>query len=335
MLALILLASLSLASDSNASTPVDDSDLAPPTRIHDLVPGSVPLELAPDSIETGSATGPLSIQLLREDHGKLVEIEGLELKPETKCIEKVRVSAKLETKRFLVSDGSQTYFIAFDAPCSGTVKAIFRSDSSGGQALGIWQIARRAEKKLESSVDMSFWASSIRFIWPSDGDYYSFDRVHVTRGDHWDVVGHELGHAIYDQGEIGTSPGGEHKIDECYSAALALSEGWASFFSAWLSVDPADPDAKFEYMVPRRAPLRFETIPSDVCRGEKNEWRVTGFFWDLLDLHDDGETANETFAQLWNPLLRSDIRTTSDAAARLKANGVDPAIVDLVWKLNF
>ena len=135
---------------------------------------------------------------------------------------------------------------------------------------------------------------------------------------------------------IGVMEGGPHRIDECYSKGLALSEGWASFFSAWLSVDLKDPDAKFEYMVPRRAPLQFENIPSDVCPGEKNEWRVTGFLWDLVDIHEDFEdTLKIPFKTFWNFTLKKGFRSSSSLYKSMIKKGFPPELLKLIWEQNF
>ncbi|NDD90648.1 hypothetical protein EBZ37_00965, partial [bacterium] len=128
----------------------------------------------------------------------------------------------------------------------------------------------------------------------------------------------------------------QHKIDECYSPTLAFSEGWASYFSAFVSVASDDPDAKFEFMVPRRAPIRFETIPADVCAGEENEWRVTGFFWDLFDKNSDGESVEQGFASLWAPLEGSRVSSSSGAAKRFEARAVLPrGELEQLWRKNF
>jgi hypothetical protein len=250
---------------------------------------------------------------------------------------KLHAVAELANEHFEVQStrNSHTYTIATDLPCTGTAQLLFKSDSDAGQTLGIWQIATRARAALNASIGLTFWRSRITFAWPGDGDYYSMGTVNLTRGDYWDVVGHEMGHAIYDLGALGRFGGGQHKIDACYSAALALSEGWASFFSAWVSLNPNDPDAKFEYMVPRRAPIRFENIPADVCQGETNEWRVTGYFWDLIDLHQDGETMNESFARLWNAMKGSRVGSASEAMIRLEKAGIDVAGLRTTWNLNF
>ena len=88
-------------------------------------------------------------------------------------------------------------------------------------------------------------------------------------------------------------------------------------------------------MVPRRAPIRFENIPDDVCRGSGNEWRVTGFFWDLIDRHDDGETSAYSFADTWNILLNSRVRSAEDAAEKLRRGGMNAEHINTAWQLNF
>jgi hypothetical protein len=263
----------------------------------------------------------------------------ISLPAQTSCPSgKIHAVAELINDHFEVQStyNYHNYQIASDLPCSGSATMLFKQDSDAGQALGIWQIATKARAALNASIGLSFWRSRITFAWPADGDYYLAGTVHITRGDYWDVVGHEMGHAIYDQGGLGRFGGGEHKIDECYSKTLALSEGWASFFSGWVSVNLSDPDAKFEYMVPRRAPIRFETIPDDVCKGESNEWRVTGFFWDLIDLHvDGGEQMNESFARLWNAMRNTRVSSTSQAMQVLRKAGIDESGLQAVWTLNF
>jgi hypothetical protein len=333
-----------------------DSDLGgrPPIRTYPLSS-----ELSPDSLQTGPGTGPLTLAVLRMDHGRLTPVAELpfvfatgagnfrlttdsngtvRLPTRFRCATpKIRASAELKNEYFQVESTHDyhVYKIVADLPCTGAATMTFKPDSDAGQALGIWQIATRARAVLNASIGLSFWRSQITFAWPSDGDYYTSGTVNLTRGDHWDVVGHEMGHAIYDQGGLGRFGGGEHKIDECYSNTLALSEGWASFFSGWVSVNLADPDAKFEYMVPRRAPIRFENIPADVCKGENNEWRVTGFFWDLIDLHQDGEAMSESFARLWNAMKGSHVSSASEAMLRLEQAGIDVNGLRLVWSLNF
>lgn len=139
-------------------------------------------------------------------------------------------------------------------------------------------------------VPLDWWRFQIRTIWPGQGDYYTNNTVHLTGAEQWDVNGHEVGHAIYHQALNARSQGGFHKIDDCYSGTLALSEGFASFFSAAIHLERNDPDARFDqYLVPRRAPIRIENVPEDVCPGSRNEWRVASAFWDVYDTHVDGQ----------------------------------------------
>lgn len=249
--------------------------------------------------------------------------------------EGVRLAAKLESPQFAVTDGQRSYRIVLDAKCGALTHARFRSDSDAGQAVGIWQIGQAAKERLSAAVGLAFWTSRLDFVWPSGGDYYQWGQVNVTRGDHWDVVGHELGHGIYDLADIGSFGGGQHRIDECYTSALALSEGWASYFSGWLGVALDDPDAKFEFLVPRRAPIRFEIVPEDVCNGPTNEWRVTSFLWDVIDLTDDGEGSTEPFARVWRALTSSGSRSIDDAYRKLAAAGIPREALSVGWLLNF
>jgi hypothetical protein len=330
----------------------DDSDLSYPSSRHK----GVTLELTADETETTQAA-VTSIQLLRQQGNSVGPVAGIKISmrladgstaesvtnedgniivPNCPLADaEIGVTATLSNQYFLISNGNGTYKLTAKATCGAQTKLLFKQDSNGGQALGIWQIGYKAVTKLKAALGLDFWREQLPFIWPGAGDYYSDNEVNITRGDQWDVVGHELGHAVYDMGQIGVFGGGQHKIDECYSTALALSEGWASYFSAWLSIDPSDEDAKFEFVVPRRAPIRIETIPGDVCKGQNNEWRATGFFWDLVDLHDDGETANQSFAALWNALKGTKVRSIGDAAKRLEKAGIPASVLNTVWELNF
>ena len=236
-----------------------------------------------------------------------------------------------ERDHFRVTNGHDTYSVFFRIPCGARTEAGFKSDSIGGQALGIWRVGMLALRKMDAAVGLSFWRYPVSFNWPGNGDYYTDDTVTLTRGDQWDVVGHELGHALYDQAKIGVFGGGPHKIDECYSDDLALSEGWATFFSGWLHLSLDDPDAKLPYMTPRRAPIRLENIPDDVCRGPKNEWRVSSYLWDLIDTHVDGETAQFGFADLWKTLSGTRVASATALAATLDHAGWDHAKLEEVW----
>lgn len=176
-------------------------------------------------------------------------------------------------------------------------------DTTNAQAAFIHEIYNRYLRLFaREKLALSWWNRSIDTYWPADGDYYA-GSVNLTHADHWDVNGHEIGHAITFTGTNTRAGGGQHYIDRCYTPSLAWSEGVASFFSAAVSLDPGDPDAKFEFLVPRRAPIRIENVPEDVCKGNTNEWRVAAAMWDVYDRHDDGlDKAGLSFGTIWQAL---------------------------------
>lgn len=172
-------------------------------------------------------------------------------------------------------------------------------------------------------VPLDWWQRPIRTIWPGRGNYYTSYTINLTGAEQWDVNGHEIGHAIYHQALNAASRGGQHKIDDCYHDTLALSEGFASFFSAAVHLDKNDPDARFDqYLVPRRAPIRIENVPDDVCAGPANEWRVSSVFWDAYDTHRDGQDGlNLGLKTIFAALGRQDrptARSVTDAYGLLK-----------------
>jgi len=172
----------------------------------------------------------------------------------------------------------------------------------------------------------AWWKKPLTVVWPGDADYFSPGAwtLHLTDALAWDVVLHELGHAVMDGAMDARAAGGSHKIDECYSAGLAWSEGWATFFAGAVRLSPDDPDAKFEFLVPRRAPIRLENVPADVCRGPNNEWHVAAGLWDLHDRHADaGDAISLPFKILWAGITGGVTRSVGDAWA-LTAKNLDP-----------
>jgi hypothetical protein len=281
---------------------------------------------------------PIKIDL-KSRRGKEVLVADGQITEIKHCTQNPNGSFKIghiiNNKYFLIAS-RKTYELLFDLKCGEKTQLIFDYDSIGGQVMGILDIAQIAHSKLSKNNLLKFWTKKIKIKWPGQGDYYSYNTVNVTKGYQWDVVGHELGHAIYDQANIGAFGGGQHFIDRCYSNALALSEGWASLFSAWLKVGLKDDDAKFEYMVPRRAPLHFENIPEDVCSSHKNEWRVTGFLWDLIDLNRDIKDESElSFVSFWKFSENMNYRSAKSLAEGFVAKGFDPILMNVIWKQNF
>jgi hypothetical protein len=340
LIGLIVLFSTSAAF---AQTRTHDRDLSHPVEIRELTSGNL---IKPDRVEDGRTINGLSVQFVRMVKGVETPVEGLTFGAyrsdengfiaDSRCrAPTFSASSTLQSTRFNVGNGTSEYQLFISVKCGVQQKVVFDETSDAAQPIAIWQVATRAEKKLAKNVNMKFWSKQISFIWPADGDYYNGNRVHLTVGHQWDVVGHEMGHAIYDQANLGVFGGGEHYIDRCYGVAIALSEGWASFFSAWVSLDLADPDAHFEYMVPRRAPLGVENVPADVCAGPTNEWRVFAFLWDLIDTHDDGETMSEPFSKLWNDTLGARASSLENMKQRLIEKGWNADSVQTIWKLNF
>ncbi len=332
----------------------NDTDISGESLISEAwVSGEV---IRPDRVEEGAGVSGLSLKIVRKVKGLDVPVEGVTFRAQTVSSgasvvlrsgvdgairapgcdrESFTATAYLESPRFRIVAGASPYELVLKIRCGVEQKLVFEEATPAGQAIGIWQTAATGERKLAESVGLQFWKRTIDFEWPAKGDYYSMDRVRITRGDHWDVVGHEMGHAIYDQAGIGVFGGGQHYIDQCYTEAMAISEGWASFYSAWVALSLSDPDARFEFMVPRRAPIRIENIPADVCSKQTNEWRASGFFWDLVDLHEDGEGEAAPFARLWADTLGARASSVGKVKARLLQKGWSPERLETIWKLNF
>lgn len=243
-------------------------------------------------------------------------------------------TAKLELEKFKINGPrSRKYNLKVEGKCGEGLILTFKYNSLAGQFFGIWNLANKITHKFKAIGRENFLRGKMGIIFPASGDYYN-GRVNVTQGYQWDVVGHEIGHSIYSHSGIGRSQGGRHRIDECYTKTLAFSEGWASFFSAWVSVDLDDPDAKFRYMVQRRAPLEIEHVPADVCYGPTNEWRVYSFLWDLIDLNNDNESVNISFLDLWDLSVEKKFRSIVEYKEELLSSGFDPVVINVVWDQN-
>lgn len=295
-------------------------------------------KIKPDQIDLQRSVGQTRYGLYLQKNHKRTLIQSFELENNKNCSDGATQvkKIKLESDFFkLQDDWNIVYELNLSLKCGYQNKFIFNHDSHAGQAMGIYSIVTKAYSKFKEIGRDSFWGRKLDVIFPSDGDYYSYRTVHLTKGHYWDVVGHELGHAIYDMAKIGAWGGGSHRIDECYSNSLALSEGWASFFSAWVSVDLSDPDAKFEYMVKRRAPLEIEHVPADVCIGPNNEWRVYTFLWDIIDVNQDNESLNQSFQVLWDLTFKKNFKSIDALRDHLAHSGlVDPILLNVVYDQN-
>lgn len=223
-----------------------------------------------------------------------------------------RLRLSLDNARWVFRDKEGSSYewesSAFTLPAPAGIDLAALSPQAGSQnaKLGVLHLTYlRALDFLARLGELGWWNQALTVNWPGSADYFrSLDfSLELTEAEHWDIVLHELGHAVMHKAMKAKAAGGSHKIDECYSPALAWSEGWATFFAAAVALDRADQDAKFEFLVPRRAPIRLENVPEDVCRGQSNEWRVAAGLWDLYDDHVDGsDAAALDFGRLWRPL---------------------------------
>lgn len=288
------------------------------------------------AIERDTTRGVPQIRYYLLKNGKKTALNLPQKSFEKSCLsqENFNLSLFSEEDKFIIKSRKK-YEIIFRGKCAKSYDLVFENESEVGELVVIWDILREAQRKFKELGIEDVWNRKLTFKWPSNGDYYQWGTVNITKGYYWDVVGHELGHAIYDMANIGVFGGGAHRIDECYTHALALSEGWASFFAAWLKVNLDDSDAKFEYMVKRRAPIQFENIPRDVCAGEKNEWRVTGFLWDLIDTHNDQEVMNAAFKEIFEATRDQNFRTTKKLAAHLIKKNFGRLDIEEIWANNF
>lgn len=322
----------------NATVIINKRDL----KLFDMLPlrtiSNVQKPTRTQQLESSST----KIKLFIDKNNKL---EALDLQPFLlpSCSEQEWKSLNTQNpnKHFEVRNDQGLYVLHSEIKCGTENHLIFKSNSPEGELISIWNILFLAEKFFSNIHRLEFWQKKITVLWPSDGDYFSdgfyTDKVNITQGHHWDVVAHELGHAIYHQAQIGDSVGGAHKIDECYNSPLALSEGWATFFAAWLMLDINHNDPKFEYLVPRRAPIQIENVPQDVCRGVNNEWRVASYLWDVVDAHKDihGEELQISSERLWDQFKDKKFRSIVDFKDDFEKNNPNKSINDVLWNLNF
>ena len=318
----------------NSFSSTHEEDLSSP-----IFQEAVGTRLSPDSIESFAirARGVvITVVILK--NGIEEEIKDLSFttsrRDSCESGETFTAVADLSLSKFKIQGSwNREYDLEVEGSCQEGHKLVFNFDSVGGEYFKVRNIASSISRKLKEIERDDLIRGKIKIKFPSDGDYYN-GTVNVTKGYQWDVVGHEIGHAIYSHARIGRSAGGGHRIDECYSSTLALSEGWASFFSAWVSVDLNDPQAKFEYMVPRRAPLEIEHVPSDVCIGPTNEWRVYSFLWDLIDLNRDNENVSISFKDLWDLSVGKNFSSIEGFKDEVLSKGFDPVLVNVVYSQN-
>ena len=241
---------------------------------------------------------------------------------------KIRVSLDGPRWNFRSDNGDSYEWESPPVAAGSDAGTLSPSAGSENAMLGVLQLTYlKAVDFLTREATIDWWREPLTVVWPGGSDYFSPGEwtLHLTDPLAWDVVTHELGHAVMDGAMVTHTSGGSHKIDECYSEGLAWSEGWASFFAAAVNLSPDDADAKFEFMVPRRAPIRVEIVPGDVCKGSASEWRVFAGLWDLYDRHEDGlDRVALGFGPIWKGVTSGESSSVLDAY-RLIATPLDPA----------
>lgn len=247
---------------------------------------------------------------------------------------KAVVRLRLENPAWSIQDARGGKPYEWDAaevqlPASGVRLGAYRPDpASENGKIGLIHLQFLEAFSLfeRAGIGTAWWKDRLAVSYPDSADYFSpwgFD-LHLTQAVQWDVNLHEFGHAVMAAGTRSYGGGGQHKIDECYNAGLAWSEGWATFFAGAAHLSPADPDAKFQYLVPRRAPIRLENVPEDVCKGPASEWRVAAGLWDLHDVHADGRDASTLgFARIWSGMAGRRMGSFADAWGFISA-GLPP-----------
>lgn len=354
---LIWAAALSLAAAGAAAAPVDDSDLSRPRAAalslealsfegrRESGAWLFPLTWAPSRAPVpGRVTGqvlladrrgalrPARLAKVRVGAGAWTSVSGdgsFDLPSPKSGRWRVRVS--LDNARWTIAsvDGKSYEWESPELAATpagvdaGVLTPVSGSENAKAAVLHLTYLD--ALDFLAREAELTWWTAPYRVTWPGDADYYSPQsrRITLSNALAWDVVLHELGHAVMDGAMDAAGAGGSHKIDECYSSALAWSEGWATYFAGAVALSADDPDARFEFLVPRRAPIRLENVPGDVCRGIANEWRVAAGLWDLTDRHADGEDSVLPFRALWQAARSGKTADVLDLW-KLLAPGLDP-----------
>jgi len=301
-------------------SPLDETDLAPPPRV-DLRPQIAQQALRREgellvfrAVPVARTTSRPAARNLSVSGSFVYKGLGGELLPGNHATVRVLQNGREVAK--VLTDAQGAWSAPVPAPGAYTVRFSFENPrwvisnyaweaaASAGQDMGAFtldgtqksaeaawiheQYVRSLTLFAREQIDIGWWRNQIKTRWPGNGNYYTSYTVTLTGAEQWDVNGHEIGHAIYHQALNARSTGGQHKIDECYEGTLALSEGFATFFSGAINLQADDPDARFgAYLVPRRAPIRMENTPDDVCPGNRNEWRVASVLWDVYDRHSD------------------------------------------------
>ncbi len=152
---------------------------------------------------------------------------------------------------------------------------------------------------------------------------------------------HEIGHALVGHSCVITvNSGGPHTLNDATNGALGISEGWAHFVALAVQNAPGTASATYK-------DIDWEDVSSSTSSGipfsKNNEFRAGAILWDLYDSHQDKESLNLDFRELfkvWSPTLETlkngpVLTDVHDFLTRLKNNHPGKsAQIDAVESLN-
>ncbi len=137
-----------------------------------------------------------------------------------------RVRLNLDNRFWKFTDASGKAYAwdsaPFEAPVEGGINVGNLSPAPGSTAgkLGVLHLTYvEALDYLKAHGDLAWWekAEALTVRWPGSADYFSpwGWSLELTNALAWDVVLHELGHAVMHGAFKAASAGGQHKLDEC------------------------------------------------------------------------------------------------------------------------
>ena len=202
-----------------------------------------------------------------------------------------RKSARL---KFLFDDNGrqiynhigQPFHFEFDVPCGTEVDVTFTADQK--DLVDAWaamaEVTNRITPLFPAGVDFR----PFRIVyprWPGETSDSAED-VELQRSYaperglefyYQFTLRHELGHQVAQRLSLFQGGGPQHYLDQCYSPDLALVEGWADFFAAWMVGDFVEDQPGFPGM------FILNPVGDFYCHGYTNETRTAAFLWGLFD----------------------------------------------------
>ena len=174
---------------------------------------------------------------------------------------------------------------------------------------------------VETNSQLNVQLDKIESRWPSSsGSYYTWpfwffgNKIHILQGHEFerDVILHEYGHYIDQEFDLFEGYGGDHFLctnmtgqstgssippysySREHAVQLALSEGWASFYSVKIQFNNTG-DVYY------RSNNSLEEVFG--CKDADNESAVFGVLWDICDNNEESfDKLNESFSSFWTLL---------------------------------